>query len=231
LAIERFAAFDGAGIERADCVRDGLITEDNAYRPGAIGAAMSHVSLWRRCAAESEPFHIAEDDATLRSDFEAAGSAALGGLGDWDIVLWTHNFDWPVMIEPAPGVGPVVLQFDPAVAPHRLEAFQAATTKPLVTPLISAAGLSCYSVSPQGAARLLAGCLPIGNRSASYAARSGLGWDNTGIDVELSRHYAGWRAFIAVPPLAVACNDQSGSTIRGHLAAMHDPAIANKATG
>jgi GR25 family glycosyltransferase involved in LPS biosynthesis len=231
VAIERFNAVDGAKIARADCICDGIITPDNLYRPGAIGLALSHITLWRQCAAGSQPFHVAEDDIILRADFAITATALLDTLSEWDIVLWTNNFDWPVKIRPAPGVGPVVMQYSPEEARREFSLFPLATTRPILTRLVSAAGTGCYSISPRGAARILADCLPLGRISASYVAKPGFGWDNMGIDVEMSRHYDHWLAFLSLPPLAIAPNDQSSSTIRGHLAVMHDPAIANRAPG
>jgi glycosyl transferase family 25 len=227
LAAERSPAVDGAAIDRAACIRDGIIAAANAYRPGALGCALSHIALWRQCAAGTEAFHVSEDDVVFRHDFSTVAAALLAGLPEWDIVLWAHNLDWPVQIEPAPGTGVVVVQYDhEATAPDK---FRSGTTVPLLAPLVSAAGTPCYSVSPRGAARMLAGCLPIGNVSARYLHKLDTAWYNTGIDVELCRHYADWRAFVALPFLAMADNDQSASTIRGHLQALHDPRIANRA--
>jgi GR25 family glycosyltransferase involved in LPS biosynthesis len=226
--VERFPAANGIALDRSECVRQGVITEDNAYRPGALGAALSHVTLWRHCAARSEPYHIAEDDVILRADFPDAAAAMLRTLVTWDIVLWTHNFDWPVMLRP-PGVGPVVMQFNPEDVSLRPVAFQWAITPPILLPLVSAAGIGCYSVTPTGAAKLLAACLPIGNECATYVANLTRSWSNTGIDVEMARHYGDQHAFMAIPPLAVVPNNQTASTIRGHLASLHDPATANRA--
>jgi len=93
-----------------------------------------------------------------------------------------------------------------------------AATPSVLLPLISAAGIGCYSLSPQGAAKLLALCLPIGNIQAKFGIEDQLGWNNTGIDVEMARHYTKLRAFIAFPPIAVTPNEFAKSTIRGHLA-------------
>jgi hypothetical protein len=227
--IARFSAIDGARVTRADCLRDGLINEQNTYNPGAIGIALSHTTLWRDCAAGSVPFHIVEDDVILRADFVSAAAAALATLPDWDIVLWLHNFDWPVKIRPPGEIGPVVMQYEPDDGGRNWDGFRATRVAPMLVPVLSAGGIGCYSISPQGARRLLADCLPIGNAMAEYVPKPGTGWLNTGLDVEMSRHYGRRLAFFAIPPLAVAPNDQSASTIRGHLATMHDPAIANKA--
>lgn len=230
LPVERFAAVDGAAIDRSACVREGIIAADNDYKPGAIGIAMSHVSLWRQCAAGTTAFHIVEDDVVLRHDFQAVAQRLLDTLDEWDVVLWGHNFDWPVQIRPAQGIGIGVVQYDhQAVDETSVDSFRSDTVIPFLAPLYSAAGICCYSVSPSGAARMLADCLPIRGEAAEYLAKTGKSWNNTGIDVEMSRHYPKWRAYVAMPPVAVSYNDQSTSTIRGHLAAIHDPAIANRA--
>lgn len=225
LPVERFPAVDGALQDRAACVREGILAEDNIYVPGAIGCAMSHANLWRQCAAGSEAFHVAEDDAVLRHDFSSMASRLLGTLLDWDIVLWTNNLDWPLQLRPGDGLGVVVVQYDPQAIADAvgLEQFRSATAAPMLMPLISATGTCCYSVSPHGAARMLADCLPIGAKMPRYLSKLNVGLSNTGIDIEMCRHYAGWRAYAAMPPLAVPLNDQAASTIRGHLAAMHSP--------
>ena len=194
------------------------MSERNAYIPGALGTALSHVTLWRECAKGAAPLHIAEDDVILRDDFWPRMASMLDTLAAWDIVLWGHNFDWPVMIAPAPGTGRAVLQYtEPGNTMDSL-AFRASAAPSHLLPLHSAAGIGCYSITPAGAAHLLERCLPIGNAMAEYATRPGTGWENTGIDVEMSRHYAKQNAFLAMPPLALAQNDHETSTIRGNLA-------------
>jgi GR25 family glycosyltransferase involved in LPS biosynthesis len=221
LPVERFPACDGAQLSAQGCIAEGLITAANKYVPGALGLARSHVALWRQCASGTVPFHIAEDDIILRADFWAAAKGALNALPAWDIVLWTHNLDWPVKFLPGAGLGPAFVQHTPDVMD--IAAFRSATGPSVLLPLVSAAGTGCYSISPSGAARMLASCLPIGDAPAEFAAKPGVRWTNTGLDVEMSRHYAGQRAFLAMPPLALAPNDQANSTIRGSLSAPPTP--------
>jgi GR25 family glycosyltransferase involved in LPS biosynthesis len=215
LAFERFAACDGAARPRAAWIADGLIAPENVYLPGAIGCAASHVSLWRACVAEGQPVHVAEDDVILRRDFVEMATALLAGLV-WDVVYWTWNFNWPLDHWPAEGLAPALLQLDPRLILRHYEAFRRHTGRPLMARIASGAGTGCYSIAPSGAARLLAACLPIGNVPARMRAGNLiLDWDNTGIDVEASRHFRELRAFATIPPLAVAMNDGALSTIRG----------------
>lgn len=225
---ERIPAVDGTALTRESCIQDGLITSSNSYSAGALGNAMSHTSLWRECAAGSMPFHILEDDVVLRHDFSSMVERLLDHVPDWDIVLWTSNFDWPLQAIPAPGVGPVIFQFDPKQALQGLDEFSRSTGQPILLKLLSAASTGCYSISPKGAARILKDCLPVSDARAMYVTRPGVYWDNGALDVELCRHYQDWHAYIAFPPLAVAPNDQSSSVIRGHLETIHDPVIANR---
>lgn len=215
--IRRFAAIDGTRVSHEKCIQRQLITADNEYIPGALGGALSHISLWQSCAAGTEIFHVVEDDVVLRADFWGAVKPLLAALSEWDIVLWSHNLDWPVVVGPILGEENAVIQYGAKETITKLDAFRETSTPSVLLPLISAAGIGCYSLSPKGAARLLKACLPIGNTQARFAAENLLGWNNTGIDVEMARHYNKLRAFIAFPPLAVTPNEFEKSTIRGHL--------------
>lgn len=216
--IRRFLAVDGNNISREKCVRSQLITNKNMYLPGALGAALSHITLWQQCAAGVEIFHIVEDDIVLRAGFWGSANRLLTATSKWDIILWSHNLDWPVVVGPVLGGENAVIQYRIKDTATKLAAFQAVATPSILLPLVSAAGIGCYSLSPHGAAKLLGACLPIGNTQARFAAEDHLGWDNTGIDVEMARHYEKLQAFIAFPPLAVTPNEFAKSTIRGHLA-------------
>lgn len=228
--IERVSAIDGLSLNRDEMVDRGLITPENVYSAGAIGSAMSHVGLWRRCAAGTTPFHIVEDDIILRRDLTITAEILLRQLLSWDIVIWTHNFDWPLRVRSAPGLGTMILQHDTYNAYQEVDMFRNSVSNINLFPLLSAAGTGCYSISPNGASRLLAMCLPISNVPAVYAPQPHRRRvRNSGLDIEMSRHYEELDAFVAIPSLAVAPNDQLSSTNRGRLADIHDVAIANNA--
>lgn len=227
LPVERVAAVDGLTLDRGALIGDGILRPENTWRMGALGCAMSHVRLWRRCAEGTDPIHVAEDDVLLREDFLTAAAAVLASLPAWDVVLWGHNFDWPVQIRPAAGLGVVIVQYDHQTLDPA--AFRTPGPSPAALRLISATGTGCYSVSPAGAARMLRDCLPFGAEAAVYLDKHPIALTNTGIDIEMCRHYADWRAFVAFPALAASDNDQTRSTIRGHLGAIHDPRVANRA--
>jgi glycosyl transferase family 25 len=214
MPIERAAAVDGRQLARDDLIRRGIISDDNAYSAGALGNALSHVTLWRQCAEGGEAFHIAEDDAILHPAFAARAAALLRGVGSWDVIFWGWNFDWPVRMHLDPGVGSVVLRFNQKEMRTQIDAFRASDVSARLVALESCAGICGYSVSPQGAARLLERCLPIGNTAARLLTRPGKLWPKTGLDVEMSRHHAAMASFACLPPLALTRNDHATSTVQ-----------------
>lgn len=214
LPFERFAAVDGYQIDRQDLVRDGTITVDNTYAPGALGIAVSHVTLWRRCVATGTPCHVAEDDAVLHPDFLGQVPALLASLETWDMVYWGWNFDWPMHVHLGPAARNVVMQFDQTDMRRRVGEFRTNKAQWRLVPLLSCAGIGAYSISPRGAARLLDRCLPIGDKPAGLGPTRGPLWANTGLDVELSRHHAGCASFACLPPLALLPNDSATSTVQ-----------------
>jgi GR25 family glycosyltransferase involved in LPS biosynthesis len=216
--LRRFAAFDAATLDRAACVRDGLITPDNAYTMPALGCSLSHVALWRVCADSGRTLTICEDDAVLHRHFLAWQARILSTLpADWDVMQWGWNLDWPMLVELAPGIPPGLLKFRDAAPLPDFARFQSARIRPQAVRLRSSAGAACYTLSPAGATRLLARCLPLGSLPAIWAEDPSVRWENTAVDVEMARHYADLRAFVCVPPLAISPNDHAQSTLRGPM--------------
>jgi glycosyl transferase, family 25 len=212
--LRRFVAIDGRTLDRDACIRDGLITADNPYTMPALGCSLSHVALWRLCAAGDRALTICEDDAILYRHFLAGQARILSSLRpDWDIVQWGWNLDWPMLMDLAPGMPPALVKCPDADQRPDFAAFEAAMLRPQAFPLRSSAGAACYTLSVAGARRLLARCLPIGAACAAWAENPAVAWDNTAIDVEMARHYPTLRAFVAVPPLAISPNVVAQSTI------------------
>lgn len=217
IPFHHFAAVDGTARPREAWVDEGYLTPDNTYSQGAIGCAMSHVSLWQECVGSGEAFHILEDDAILRNDFITASETLLNALVDWDIVCWGWNFDWPLAFWPTAGLPVARLMVDPYSIKTAQKQFQSEFATIRLYRLMYMAGTASYSLSPGGAAKLLQLCLPFGATSLVVTTDPGrsVEWSNGGLDVELSRHYRDLRAFVSVPPLSVSSNELPLSTIRG----------------
>ncbi|GAN69563.1 glycosyltransferase family 25 protein [Acetobacter orleanensis] len=220
LSFTKFSACDGKSLSLDGSVQQGIFAAELNYTAGARGVAISHIQLWQDAVVKNEVRHIAEDDAIIRYDFYNIFQKVTQNDQSWDIILWSYNDDWPVGL---------VSTFDRVTALKEKELsatfidqnhkkFQKETYKPSLLRLASAAGLGLYSVSPKGAHYLLQKCLPIVGCPASYAPDTNMAWANTGLDVEMSRHYQSLNAYVAYPPMAFMLNDHINSTIRGNQA-------------
>ena len=213
LSIDLFSAVDGHDLDRGRCIESGLIASDNLYTPGALGSAASHVALWRRCVDSKRPIHIAEDDAVIRHDFAAVAGGMLARLPSWDYVLWGWNFDWPMKLQLGPGLGTAILEANQNELRQEWRSFQASRPAATLARLVTCSGTCCYSLSPDGARRLLERALPVGAAPAAFALNAQVTVANTSLDIELSRHFEALEAYVAIPCLAMSLNVHGESTI------------------
>ena len=217
LPIERVSACEGGTLDKEGYITSGVFSEKLAHSIGAMGSAISHICLWQEAASENAVRHIAEDDAIIRDDFYQIFAQADASLKDWDILLWGYNDDWPVGVLSYFGQ---VLALQGKILPPQFlaenyNAFKSDQEKPSILRLASAAGIGFYSVSPKGAKKLLEICLPLTGEIARYAKDTDMGWSNTALDVEMSRHYGDMNAYVSYPPMALMINDSENSTIIG----------------
>jgi len=212
--IVRIRALDGEALSRRQLRAEGILkTRMPAYSEGALGCALSHISLWQRAAAQSGAFTIAEDDAIFNIHFEAEARAALQSLPpNWDILLWGWNFDSILLFDLLPGVSPCLGTFSERRMRKRAAIFQKLDAKPRAYRLLEAYGNLAYTVSPQGAKKLLRHCLPI-RRMKVYCRGLNRSLTNFGIDVMMNALYPKINAFVSFPPLAVSKNDKTISTV------------------
>ena len=179
-----------------------------------MGQALSHIALWRLCVeTRDEPLTICEDDAVLRADFARTSATLLDSVPTFDIVLWGWNFDAVVEAEVSPGVSAAVLG-DQAALRSGIDTFRSHDAHAAVLlRLRKALGVPCYTISPAGAATLLARGLPVGPvRLALPLMAYEIG--NVTFDVTMASLYAQMSAHVALPPLAATRNDWSLSTVR-----------------
>src|SRR5262245_6096526 len=74
-AISRVPAVDGSRLDIAALTKQGVLGEGlvakDFYTIGAVGAALSHTSLWQTAVETNQVLTVAEDDAIFHSRFEA----------------------------------------------------------------------------------------------------------------------------------------------------------------
>jgi glycosyl transferase, family 25 len=211
LEVERFSAVDGRALDRAALVRDGLITADLGYTPGAIGSALSHQALWERAIATGAPVTVLEDDATLCGNFTVEAVRALARLAPgWDYVQWGWNFDTVMFFEMMPGISRTLALCEQERMRAAIAGFHRTAAETRLYPLTRSLGIPAYTVSPAGAARLLAASRPLQPGDTWFPMMGDR--PNTSIDFVMSAAYDRLAAFVAFPPLVLTANDHAVST-------------------
>ncbi len=220
LSFSFMTAFDGERIEERRLVAGGLLAEDERnFGKAALANALSHATLWRDCAAGREPYFILEDDVCLRGDFWRHAKPLLERhLAAADLIALGYNTDSVVALQGSDGVVSA-MRFD-ETAKRRPGYFDAYARlhdqRPNLLRCVQFWGLLAYAVTPQGAARLLANCLPL----SSCDGVPLIGTDRVvrpyGLDsmVNLALAKGRVRACAAYPALALGPNSQATSDIQ-----------------
>jgi hypothetical protein len=104
-----------------------------------------------------------------------------------------------------------VVAFNHAQTALALAAFGKARPEPAAWRLEFSFGLPCYSITPAGARKFLAGCFPVTDFTRALPTLP-QPIRNRGIDSAMIRVYPGADAFVAFPPLVVTKNDRARST-------------------
>jgi len=121
---------------------------------------------------------------------------------NWDIVIWGWNFSAFLWVEMPEGVSFCKLEMNQAVR-RNIDAFRVGQFTPTPIRLRHCFGPMAYTVSADGAAKLLNSCLPLRDQLISFP-----GFDvviqNTDIDAMMNAVYPGIRAYVSISPLAVS---------------------------
>jgi GR25 family glycosyltransferase involved in LPS biosynthesis len=215
-SVRRFSAVDGSTISRKLFCEHGVLrTEMPAYSNGAVGCALSHLTLWKEAVTQSRLITVLEDDAITNKYFEAQAGALIESLPpDWDIVLWGWNFDSLLLIDFLPGVSPCMGVFSEQDLKKNASTYQQLHLKPQGFRLQRAFGTLGYSISPSGAAKFANHCLPIREMDVVCPGLKHA-VSNFGIDVMMNALYPEVNAFVSFPPLAISKNEKSVSTVNG----------------
>lgn len=213
---QRIPAVDGGETSREKLVAAQLIDSDlQHYSPGALGNAASHRQLWLDCAKGRNALTFAEDDAVFNRRFSTIAESVLQQLpADWDIILWGWNFDSVLHVEMFGGLNETVLTFARPQLGPAVGRFQDLSPDARPLRLIHAFGLVCYSISPQGAARLLERCFPLRNEIVSVPGlRANI--HNISLDTAMNKHFRELQAYVSFPPLVWTENDRGESDVCG----------------
>jgi GR25 family glycosyltransferase involved in LPS biosynthesis len=213
LSVEAMEAVDGQKLDREELIRNGLIAPDLQWVAGALGAALSHRQCWLRAVETGQPVGIFEDDVLLRNDFARLAHEMVGSLPSyWDLMQFGLNTDSVLEAELVPGCL-VYGDFD-RWYPTAAECERFVNSEAPVTPvrLTTSFGACAYVVSPRGAQKLLDYCFPL-SWTFRYIRQLNIMLRAKTADALMNSYYGEMAAFISVPPIAMARNDKTVSTV------------------
>ena len=218
LDVVRFPAIDARTLDREQLIRDGSLARDCPYKGGFLGSAMSHISLWKKAAEEDRTITVVEDDVVVSRHFVERSQAYLASLPtDWDFVQWGWNFDAFLWVDVIPRIIRAQIVFDQDQLRQNIYDFQNADTIPAPVRLLHSFGIHSYSVTPQGARALLSQCLPLDARLIDFPG-FGVRINNNSLDCVMNGAYPSLKAFVCMPPLVVAENNEEASINRAPAA-------------
>ena len=205
-----FEAFDGTQLTHSDINRL-LAPKAIPYKRSLFGNALSHLTLWQRCAEQHKNYVVFEDDAVVRHDAKVRLLSLLGQFEGWDIVLLGSNTDVPLELSIAPGIIYGGGFSAPYPTAKQLSDFAGSTNPVGLHRLNLAMGTCGYVVSPRGSRVLMQACFPLDNRevrydSLKYSFRSG------SLDAVMAATYPKLSAYACMAPLVMTANNKAAST-------------------
>ncbi len=215
--IRRFSAVDGRTLDRAEMQACGVLSPELLYGDGALGSALSHLGQWQHAAQTGRPITVLEDDAVLCGNFREEAARLLASLpAGWDFVLWGYNFDTFLTYHILPGLSSCTATFDQERLRRTIGTFHTVAVTATLYRLVCALGIPGYTISPQGAMRLLRACLPLRPAQSFYPGLNQW-FGHRSIDFMLNTLHETHATYVAVPPLVVSANEASTSTVAGSL--------------
>ena len=202
------------GVEQWDTISKSMRVRQawqSGWSKGAIGSGLSHCLMWRRCLELNQPICVLEDDVLVASNWLQRCSGALEQTPEeMDVLLLGLNLNSVLRAEIFPGVACISL-FEPVFPSlQQIRTVLDQQERRRVFRLEKALGLPGYVVTPRGAQKLFDG-LP---RFEAEPLRVGRGIPQVPsltLDAQMNRLYPELRAFVVVPPLVLAENNQETS--------------------
>lgn len=204
-----FDAVVGAELDDSITKNESIFSKNLNFNKGAMGNALSHISLWRYCVENDCSLTVAEDDCFFREDFHLIKSKLLGNENsDWDLISWGWNFDSPIYLNILKNISDISLFANQDQLRINTNKFLECKEFPKILPLRYSCGLPAYSITPTGAKKFLENCLPLSNINRY----SGDVFNNIGLDLSMSTVYPYTNSFVCLPPIAGTHNSKLDSS-------------------
>jgi GR25 family glycosyltransferase involved in LPS biosynthesis len=184
------------------------------YSNGAIGCAMTHLSLWKKCIELNEPMLILEDDAIVSHDFKNHLKNVYNMLPiDFDILQLSYNCDSLISFANTNFETCNAMFGQTKITKIDIQNFVQSTIHPSVAKLFHSFGSSAYIISPKCAQKLINRCFPLDNEIVSIPFLGNIPCYT--IDCKLNAIYKELNAFICVTPFIITphLSDEYKTTI------------------
>lgn len=211
---EIFEAIDSQNINLANISRN-IFPENSNYRIGAIGNALSHVSLWARAVQSNEVMTICEDDAFFHRDFIHESKKLVNSIGDdFDFIAWGWNYSSTLWASPLPFLSPCKIEFSEESMRLNLESYLSTAINPIPLRLHNSCGTIAYTITPSGAQKFIRNLLPLKNEvEITVPNMAIIKITPTALDMAIGEAYTKSISYVSFPPLVLTKNEIDLSTV------------------
>jgi GR25 family glycosyltransferase involved in LPS biosynthesis len=214
IKFEVFEAIDSKKIN-LDIISKDILPESCNYRVGAIGNALSHITLWARAAEGNELITICEDDAFFHKDFSLSSQKLINDIGnDFDFFAWGWNFDSILWASALPFLTPCRMEFSQESMRSSMDHFLSSPVNSIPMRLHNSCGTIAYTITPSGAKKLLSCLLPLKNEIKVLVPNMAvLTITPTALDMAMGEAFMKTNSYVSFPPLVLTKNEFSESTV------------------
>lgn len=211
---EVFEAVDSNKIN-LELISKDILPDSCSYRLGAIGNALSHLSLWARAVEKNEAMTICEDDAFLHHDFMSSSQNFINDIGgEFDFIAWGWNYDSALWASPLPFLSPCKMEFNQDSMNLNLENYLSAPIRPMPLRLHNSCGTIAYTITPIGAQKFISCILPLKNQIEILIPNMAiLKIVPTALDMAIGEAFTKTNSYVSFPPLVLTKNEFSESTV------------------
>ena len=209
-----YDAIDGKTIDISQ-LKSAMFTKNSTnYSSGAVGCALSHLNLWKKCIEINKPILIMEDDVIVSYEFTKHLDTVMQMLPEnWDILQLSYNFD-------------SVLSFNNTsyevcngvfgkknITSTDIETFVQSKIYPTIAKLNHSFGTSAYVINPKGARILKSKCFPLNNTIVNIPFLNNISCFT--IDCMMNTVYKDISAYVCILPFVMTphISDNYKSTI------------------
>lgn len=211
---EVYEAIDSKQIN-LEFISEDILPKVSNYRPGAIGNALSHISLWARAVEKNEVMTICEDDAFFHQDFMSSSQKFINDIGgDFDFIAWGWNYDSTLWASPLPFLSPCKIEFSQESMRLNLDSYLSTQINPIPLRLHNSCGTIAYTITPAGAQKFISHVLPLKNEVEVLIPNMAiLKIMPSALDMAMGEVFTKTTSFVSFPPLVLTKNELTESTV------------------